>query len=251
MFILLITLTLDGVTAQNPLDIVKEYSIDTTKINEVVLKKVEMNSNVEKRNDFRVFVCYYFRDDRHHEKEDYLDYSFINGMNFVYECRRLIGGPRKIVQHHKFKKIHNTSRYAKQKTKSILKTKWFTVTNSRGIIHGCGNFGDVFCKVPVRDRLVYVWSDPTAFLFTHQLDCLFYVDDHIARGLPNNQNCYLYGVNLKENRIYVVVDTRWGSEMFPLEEIVNNHWEDFQGGLIMLYDEVQKRKEQEYRLNPE
>ena len=153
-----------------------------------------------------------------------------------------------------FREIKNPSKYYKRK--SVFEVAGYTVTDSNGIIYGCGYLDDdYFYNVPIRERLVFIWSDPTRFLFNKQLDYILYLyinDNRNDIEIPVKPHYfYSFGINLKEKKVYIIVNTRWGAEMFPLEEIINNHWDDFQNGLNNLYDEVNDRKKAEYMLNPD
>ena len=256
LYIILIFL-FQEVSSQNPLNIVDEYSIDTTMLKEVVLDIVKNNNRVDNnrvknRDDYRVFIFYYFLSEHTFGKEDYLNYSFLKDLKLVYE-RRCWGSKmgKEEVYRNRFKRIKNPSKYYKRK--SVLEVDGYTVTDSNGIIYGCGHLNDsYFYNVPIREKLVFVWSDPTRFLFNKQLDYILYITNRNDEELSVKPHYfYLYGINLKEKRVYIIVNTRWGAEMFPLEEIINNHWDDFQNGLTNLYYEVSKRKEAEYMLNPE
>lgn len=149
--------------AQNPLDIIERYSIDTTMLKGVVLDIVKNNNRVdnnrvEYRDDYRVFLFYYFLSERPLDKEDYLNYSFLKDLKLVYGNECWNSKIRTGRLRNSFKKIKNPSKYYKRK--SVFEVAGYTITDSHGIIYGCGYLDDdYFYNVPIRDRLVFVWSD--------------------------------------------------------------------------------------------
>lgn len=223
------------VNAQNPLDLIERYSIDTASMVSYIKENKLKNKGIGVDDNIKIFFCFHFEDTIIHGKEDYLDGSFLNSLYLVW-------------RDEDFRKQDDTSSLTEsQRQKLVPDIGWYSVVDKKGVMLGVSSdFYQCLCSVPYRENLVFVYSDPTRFMYEGKIDILF----KIGKRTSAYYN-YMFGINLSENKIYIIVTTRWGAKMFPLEEIVNNHWEDFQCGLQNLYNEVKERKEYEYSLNPE
>lgn len=218
--------------AQNPLDLIERYSIDTASLVSYIKENKLKEWGIDVEDTIKIFFCFHFEDTVIHSKEDYLDGSFLNSLYLTWTS----DNPKK-----GYKDISGMSEEQKENLK--LDIGWYSVVDKKGVMLGMGpDLFDGFKIVPYRENLVFLCIDPTRYMFEKKLDILFEI-------WRRNNGYYWFGINLRENKIYLVVDTRWGAEMFTLEDIINNHLDSYRDGT--LYDEVRKRKEQEYRLNSE
>lgn len=221
--------------SQNPLDIVERYSIDTAAMVSFIKEQKLSMLDLDKKNDIHICFCLYMKDNTaNHDKEDYLNGAFLDSLYLVWSLK------------NDYKRLHDISNLTEnQKTDYLPCISWYTVVDGNGVLLGIGPDLYQSCyPVPYREKLVCASCDPTHFLINKSVDIIFNIRKPYY-------SYFIYGINLSENNIYIIVNTRWGAEMFPLEEIINNHWDDFQNGLTNLYYEVSKRKEAEYMLNPE
>lgn len=221
--------------AQNPLDIIERYSIDTAAMVSFIKEQKLSMLDLDKKNDIHICFCLYMKDNTaNHDKEDYLNGAFLDSLYLVWSLK------------NDYKRLHDISNLTEnQKTDYLPCISWYTVVDGNGVLLGIGPDLYQSCyPVPYRENLVCASCDPTHFLINKSVDIIFNIRKPYY-------SYFIYGINLSENNIYIIVNTRWGAEMFPLEEIINNHWDDFQNGLTNLYYEVSKRKEAEYMLNPE
>ncbi len=216
--LLAIGITPTSVFSQS-LNIIENYKIDTTRLfNEIRSKfDYDCNKHLADNGKLLIFPFYLFLDTVPHSKKDYLNYSFLKDFEPIF---------------------HTTSQ--------IIQIDGYTITDSLGCVLGLGGRAIDPCCYPVFSvtNTTFYYVEPTQLLYDYQLDFVFRTCYYDRYGKIDNR--FLYGINMKEDQVYVVVDTRYGSELIPIEVIVNNYWDDFQNGLFDLCREIQLRKEQEY-----
>lgn len=216
--------------AQNPLDLIERYSIDTASLVSYIKENKLKKAGIDDCDGLRIAFIFAFEDTIEHSKDEYLDGSFLNSIYLSWHYSNRC-------------ETNNGKTNEMNADKILLDVDRYFVLDKNGIILGFGqNIDEPFCRAPSHSNVIFNCFDSARFIYNHKVDIVCRIAGF---------SCYLFGVNLQENKIYIVVDTRWGAEIFPLEEIINNHWDDFQGGLMTLYDEVWKRKAYEYSLNPE
>ncbi len=233
--LVLFILTYINSISQNPLDIIERYSIDTAAMASFIKEQKLSMLELDKKNDIHICFCLYMEDKvANHDKEDYLNGVFLDSLYLVWSHK------------NDYTRLHDISNLTDiQKTNYLPCISWYSVVDSNDVILGLGPDLYQSCySVPYRENLVCADCDPTRFLINKSVDIIF--------KIRKPYYCYfIYGINISKNQVYIIVNTRWGAEMFPIEEIINNHWEDFQNGLTNLFDEVHKRKEAEHMLHPE
>lgn len=220
VFIPLLTVAQYGRQAfSQSLDIIDYYQIDTTIIlNEIQSKfTFDCNNYLMDKGDLHIFPFYLFLDTVSHSKDDYIDYTFLDD----------------------FKVLSHTA-------SQVIKIDGYTITDSLGCILGLGGWAIDPCCYPAfgTPNAVFYRFDPTRFLYQNRLDFVFRTCHFGQYGIVNDD--FLYGINMKEKQVYVIVDTRYGAELFPVEEIVQYHWNDFSHGLQELCHNVRAQKESEY-----
>lgn len=220
IFTLILTLGIaPSIVFSQSLDIINYYQIDTTIIlNEIKSKfSYDCNNYLMDKGDLHIFPFYLFLDTVSHSKDDYINYTFLDD----------------------FKVLSHTA-------SQVIKIDGYTITDSLGCILGLGGWAIDPCCYPAfgTPNAVFYRFDPTRFLYEHRLDFVFRTCHFEQYGIVTND--FLYGINMKEKQVYVIVDTRYGAELFPIEEIVQNHWNDFNHGLQELCHNVRAQKEFEY-----
>ena len=205
-----------SITFSQSLDIIDYYQIDTTIIlNEIKSKfSYDCNNFLMDKGDLHIFPFYLFLDTVSHSKDDYINYTFLDD----------------------FKVLSHTA-------SQVIEIDGYTITDSLGRILGLGGWAIDPCCYPAfgTPNAVYYRFDPTRFLYEHRLDFVFRTCHYGQYGKV--KNAFLYGINMKEKQVYVIIDTRYGAELFTMEEIINNYWGDFINGLHCLRYTVQREKE--------
>lgn len=201
------------------LNLIERFQIDTT----VLYNKIQSNFDFDCNNylmnkgDLHIFPFYLFLDTVSHSKDDYIDYTFLDG----------------------FKVLSHTA-------SQVIKIDGYTITDSLGCILGLGGWAIDPCCYTVfgTPNTVFYRFDPTRFLYEHRLDFVFRTCRFGQYGIVKND--FLYGINMKEKQVYVIVDTRYGAELFPIEEIVQHHWNDFNHGLHEFCCKIRFKKDLEF-----
>lgn len=225
--------------AQNSLDIIEKLSIDTTDIYSRIENDCFKNTKLSDKIDLKIFVFYKFEDNACHDKQDYVDGSYLDSLSLIWYQPKMseVNSSKKCVLHKKNKEVSDKDDLAT----ILLDIDAYTVTDNNGVIIGMG--GDIYSRclnVPYDTALVFSFVDPTTYQYSKKMDFIFRTRNKMK------DNKYLYGINKNEGIIYVIVDTRFGSEIFTIEEIVTHHWDDFQNGLPILYEEVREKKKAEF-----
>lgn len=221
IFTLILTLKIaPSIAFSQCLNILDYYQIDTTIILDEIKSKFcfDCNNYLMDKGDLHIFPFYLFLDTVFHSKDDYIDYTFLDDFKVL---------------------SHTASR--------VIEIDGYTITDSLGCILGLGGWAIDPCCYQVfgKPSAVYYRFDPTRFLYEHRLDFVFRTCHYGKYG--KIKNGFLYGINMKKRQVYVIVDTRYGAELFTIEEIINNYWDDFRNGLHELNNQVRYRKELEYK----
>lgn len=239
---LLIVLIPQVLFAQKSMDIIEKLSIDTAGVYDRIRNICFQNTMLSNRNDVDIFVFYKFDDNSIHDKMDYVDGSSLDSLSLIlYHPDVMVGNSTKSCL---FKNRKHVPKFEKDTTTNLLEFDSYTVIDKKGVMLGMG--GDICSRclsVPYDSTMVFFGVGPTSYLYSKKLDFVFRTRNKMY------YNYFLYGINKEEETVYVIVDTRYGSEMFTLEEIVFHHWDDFQKGLPELYEEVRERKKAEFEKN--
>lgn len=232
-------------SAQNNLDIIEGYKLDTAAL--FCQIKLHLCENKELRAATEFYPIYLFGDERfnEHSKEEYLDYSFMNTL-----CPRYIKCNRSFNCHtDSFKNGNRKMRKDRIiKKHEMLETRIVLIGNGNGHIAGLMN------GLTLKPCFYGRSSDSVDLVAPHAgvyklmkeglIDFVFTTSP--KHDLLNNGLYYFLGINLQENKIYVILDSRHEAKMIPIEDVVNDRWEDFQNGLHDLYYDFRNEMENKY-----
>lgn len=226
--------------AQVQLDVVKLHNLDTIGVFGEIRKNIAENDFFSDRDDYFIFPIYLFLDSINHDAEEYLNYSFLKSMYPSYSHPSYIN-PRFEKNHRTlYGRRRNSQRgiplYVEDTSKYVLDLFEYWVYDSTGTPR-CDNYYRRFKThannaIKDGDGVVERHPIPTDLLFERKLDFLI----SICRK-PNPKDAdvlstqFFYGINISENKIYVVFRDYQGVKVVPLEEIISSHWIDFQNGL--------------------
>lgn len=236
-----------AVSAQKVLDIIENYKLDTaTLFCQIKLHFCE-NDELRAVPAAEFYPIYLFGDERFnkHSKEEYLDYSFMNTLRPSYiKCKRSFNRHADSFKNGN-RKMRNNRIVKKHK---MLETRVVLIGNSNGHIAGLMN------GLTLKPSFYGRSSDSIDLVAPHAgvyklmkgglIDFVFTTSP--KHDLLNNGLYYFLGINLQENKIYVILDSRHEAKMIPLEDVINDHWEDFKNGLHDLYYDFRNEMENKY-----
>ena len=213
------------------LNLIERFNLDTLTMFNMIRSSFnnECNKPLSGRNDIRIYPFYLFVDTCKHSKGDYTDFSFLEKLVPVY---------LDIPKWHPSSKNTDT-------TAQVLDMRGFIVADTSGCPLGIGGAPiDPCCyQNCINSNTVYSKLGMLHLLHENKMDIIFRT---CSGWHSRNYSDYFFGINYAARELFVIVDTRYGTEVFAIEDILEHHWEDFQDGLPKLYKEVRQRKMIEY-----
>lgn len=212
-------------------DFIARFDMDTTTMFKMIRSSFdnECNRPLSERDDVCIYPFYLLTDSIEHTKSEYQDYSFLEKLIPKYQSIPTWYGNKQVIG----------------SSNQVLDINGYIVADTQGHILGIGGKAiDPCCyQGSITPNTVFVKFGLFRLLHEHKMDFVF----KICHGWPNKITPHFYyGISYASDELFVIVDTRYGTEFFALEEILDYHWEDFQNGLPKLYEEVRQRKMIEY-----
>lgn len=226
--------------AQMGLDIVKRFELDTASVFLEMRSRLANDDKLSGRTDLTICPVYKFIDDKWHSKDSYLDYSFLDTFEPCYSHP---------VRYSKWRAfwswITGKNGWVVDEKRELLDFYEYKVYDSLGLVVGSGPYRGDGCisykKNPMDTLVEYKWKTPPDLLFDGRMDYLMAVlRTRPEEGYSGSNVFYYYGINLPENRVYIIIPGYFEVRMYTLEEIVNDYWDDFKVGLPQLVKQVRK-----------
>lgn len=235
-----ILLVMPSVYAQTTLDIVEKYALDTASVFSEIRTSFDRDAVLAGRKDLTICPVYKFIDDKWHDKEAYLDYSFLGSFEPCYSH------PERFSKWRAFWSwLTGKSGWIVDKERTLVDFYEYKVYDSLGLVVGVGPYRGYGCfscmKLPEDTVVEKQWTVPTDMLFNRRLDYLMAVlRTRPEEGHKGSNVGFYYGIDLSENQIYVVIPAYMDVKVYTLEVIVSDYWDDFKVGLPHLLEELRQ-----------
>lgn len=222
---------------QSKYDVVLNYFIDTAALYVDVQDAIYKCDNLNGYSDIKIIPIYFFNDFSTHSKQDYLDGTFLKDLSLRYYKRSEL-----------FQKLEIREKDScNSESWSVSVDEFLLVDNYGSFVAKVesGLFG-VYPCIPNTDSVLYI--SPKSFLtnliITHDFDFVFRTSrfSHLYK-----EPTVYFGVNKHEENISVIIHTIYGCKVFPIEDIINYHWEDFQNQLTLLKYEVNEKLKKSFK----
>ena len=218
------------------------FLINSRELLQEVVKSCQECKDLNGRDDFIVFPIYYFDDFMTHSRQDYIDGSFLSSLTPNYYTMEIDGSCQKRIEEK-----NNDCRQSTKSTKTIIVAEMENFL----VVDSCGNYlaqvdPGTFACYPgwIDDSLIVINYNQflSEILYQHTFDYIFKVSTFDERGKPN----VYFGVDKQNNSISVLIHSIYGVKIIPIEDIVDEHWEDFVNGLPIVKMETETLLKQEF-----
>ncbi len=233
LFFLMFASLICHANGQSKYDMVMYYFIDTAALYGEVREAVQKCENLNGCSGIRIFPIYVFDDFSPHSRQDYLDGTFLRNLSPRYYRKD------ELLQKLGIKKKGKDHGFCDTNSRLLVAVDEFLLTDNHGDFVAQVESGlfRVYQSSPSTDSVLCISPKTfmTNLLNTHDFDFVFRTSRFVH--LYKKPTVY-FGVNKQEERISVIIHTLYGCKVFPMEEIVSCHWEDFQNQLTVLKQKV-------------
>ncbi len=211
--------------AQSKYDIVLNYFIDTIGLYDEVRNAIQQNEYLSEYSNIEIIPIYYFDDFSLHSKKDYLDGTFLKELH-----------PKYYQKSGRFQKYGIKGNREKNKTNSwLVDVDEFLLVDNHGAFVAkveSGTF-NIYPCLEKSDSVLFI--SPKSFLTetinTYGFDFVFRTSKF---GHLYKKPTVYFGINKHEKKTSVIIHTMYGCKVFQIDDIINNHWEDFLNQLVSL-----------------
>lgn len=242
LLIILSLLSLVQLMGQSIYAFDSRFLFNSRELLQEVVKSCQECKDLNGRDDLIVFPIYYFDDFMTHSRQDYFDGSFLSSLTPYYFTMEIDGSCQKRPEGE-----NKDCRQNIKSTKTIIAAEMENFL----VVDSCGNYLAqvdplTFACYPgwIDDSLIVINSNQflSEILYQHTLDYIFKVSTFDDREKPN----VYFGVDMQNNSISVLIHSIYGVKIIPIEEIVDEHWEDFVNGLPIVKMETEALLKQEF-----
>ena len=203
-------------------DLVARYMIDTAFLFQEVRNGVANNKKLCHYSDCLIYPIYRFRDVSPHTKEDYLSGVFLNTLTTLH----------RMPNENRMKKSRKRFGWETSCDKILLVTTDGTYIGKVDPI-----FYNSYSLCEYEDVVIITPNAALSdLLYHHVYDFLFCTTDYQSRDKIR----IYYGVNKKSRSVDVIFYTKYGVKAMPMENAINDHWEDFCNGFPNLQKNIFK-----------
>ena len=201
-------------------DLVTRYMIDTSNLFQKVRIGITNNNEFNQESNYLIYPIYRFKDTRPHSKDDYINGVFLNSLitvNKTDNFSRKNAGP--------------------EESRCLPICERILIASHDGEFMGHADtyFFRCFYKCQCDNKVMINRDAPLSdLLYNHVYDYLFATTQYYSK---DSIRVY-YGINKKKKQVDVVFHTKYGIKIISIEEVVNNHWEDFYQGSPKLKNEI-------------
>ena len=222
LFVLIFAFFICNSNGQSKYDIVLDYYIDTIDLYGEVRDAIQRSEYLSDYSNIKIIPIYYFDDFSVHSKQDYLNGTFLKDLH-----------------PHYYKKDKLLQKYGIKENKKS--GSWLTTVDEFLLVDNQGmfvakvesGFFQIYTCSPSTDSFLYI--SPKSFLTetinTYGFDFVFRTSKF---GHFYKKPTVYFGINKHKETVSVIIHTMYGCKVFPIEDIVNNHWEDFLYQLVSL-----------------
>ncbi len=236
LFVLIFVFFICHSNGQSKYDIVLNYFIDTIDLYDKVRDAIQQSEYLSEYSNIKIIPIYFFDDYSLHSRQDYLDGTFLRELHpKYYQIRGLF-------QKHEKKRRENN----KPNSWLVAVDEFLLVDNRGGFVAKVesGTFCIYSC-IKRTDSTLYL--SPKSFLTetinTYGFDFVFRTSKF---GHLYKKPTVYFGINKDKKRISVIIHTMYGCKVFPIDDIVNNHWEDFLNQLVRLKNQVNEELKESF-----
>lgn len=222
LFVLIFAFFICNSNGQSKYDIVLNYYIDTIDLYGEVRDAIQRSEYLSEYSNIKIIPIYYFDDFSVHSKQDYLNGTFLKDLHPKY-----------------YKKGELFRRYGIKENKKtnywLITVDEFLLVDNQGVFVAKveSGFFQIYTCSPSTDSILYI--SPKSFLTetinTYGFDFVFRTSKF---GHLYKKPTVYFGINKQKEKMCVIIHTMYGCKVFPIEDIVNNHWEDFLFQLVSL-----------------
>lgn len=240
LFLLIISFIISHVLGQSKYDIVSNYFIDTTVLFSEVEDAIHRCESLNGYPYLKIIPIYLFDDFFIHTKQEYIDGTFLCSLSPRYYQKS------ELYQRLGIKVIINNKNSCRSNP-WLIAVDEFLLVDQHGEFVGKVESGlfRIYTCLSNSDSILYISPKAhlTDLLSTHGFDFLFRTSDY---GHFYKTPTVYFGINKQEKRLCVIIHTMYGCKVFPIEEIINYHWDDFQNQLTLLKHEVNNELKQSF-----
>ena len=236
LFFLMLASLVYHANGQSKYDVVLNYFIDTAALYDEVREAVQKCENLNNCSGIKIFPIYVFDDFSPHSQQDYLDGTFLGDLRPRYYRKREL-----------FQKFGIDNGFCGSNSRLVAVDEFLLVDNlGRFVAKVESGLFRVYASLPNSDSVLYISpkSFMTDLLCTHDFDVVFRTSSF--SHLYKKPTVY-FGVNKHEESISVIIHTMYGCKVFPIEDIIDHHWEDFQNQLTLLKHEVNEELKNSFK----